>query len=112
MRVFEWPQAPRIGGGENESGFGWDWIYRGKRSALRLCEECCDEATSSREGQPQSGDGAVAGDVNQIGAKSGCETAENRGCQAVGEREAGGSHFDGHDFREEHDHGAVVAAVV
>src|SRR5258705_4150893 len=95
----------------NGSGFGWDRIYRGKRRTLRLSEERRNEAAGSREGEPQSRDRAIAGDVNQVGAEGGREAAKDRGCQAVGERKAGGSHFHGHDFGKEHNHGAVVAAV-
>src|SRR5258706_762117 len=93
-------QGPRLGAfvARNESGFGWDWICRGKRRTLRLCEERRNKAAGSREGKPQSRDRAIAGDVNQVGAEGRRESAKDRGCQAVGEREAGGSHFDGHDF--------------
>src|SRR5258708_13665193 len=53
----------------------------------------------------------IGGDVNEVGAGGGREAAKDRGCQAIGKREAGGSHFHGHDFGKEHNHGAVVAAV-
>src|SRR5258708_40187733 len=77
----------------NGSGFGWDWICRGKRRALRLCEERRDEAAGSREGEPQSRDRAIAGDVNKEGAEGGREAAKDRGCTREGERKAGGSPF-------------------
>ena len=79
---------PWASAANDESGFGWDWIRYGKRGALRLCEQRGHEATRGREGQPQAGDRAIAGDVNQVGAERGREAAEDGGCQAVGQGEA------------------------
>src|SRR6266481_1691115 len=94
-----------------KSGFCGDGIDSRYGRALRPGEEGCQEAASGCEGQPESRKGSIAGDVNQVGAESGRETTKGGCGQAVGEGEAGSAHVDGHDFGEEDDHGAVIAAV-
>ena len=59
------------------------------------------EAAGGGEHQPQAGDRAVAGDLDQIGADGRREAAEHRGREAVGEREARRAHTHRHDLGEE-----------
>src|SRR5215469_15256871 len=74
-------------------------------------EEGGNQPASCGERQPYSGNRTVAGNVNQISAKRGRESAEDGGGQAVGQSEAGSTHIHGHNLGEEDDHRAVVAPV-
>jgi len=49
--------------------------------------------------------------VDQVSTDGGSEASEYGGSHAVGEGEPGCSHICRHDFRQEHYHGAVVAAI-
>jgi len=50
-----------------------------KRSSLWLREESGEEAAGCCEGEPEAGDGTVAGDVDQVGAEGGSKAAKNGG---------------------------------
>src|SRR6266851_522143 len=78
---------------------------------LRSGERRCDKSAGGGKGQPQPRNSAIPGEMNQIGADSWRKSAEDGGGQTIGERETRGTNVDGHDLRQEYDHGAVVAAV-
>src|SRR5208337_867054 len=93
------------------SGFGGLWLTGCKRGVLRLGKQRGQQAASCRQAQPQAGDGTIAGDVDQVSAQRVCETAKDRGRQAVNEGKAGGAHVNGHNFREINNHRAVLTAI-
>src|ERR1700747_1183825 len=84
VTAFKVPGLP-ISPAAKRSGFDRGGSYRCDNRALGLCKQCSKQAAGSRERQPQSGDGSIAGDVNQVGAESGRETTECSCRQAVGE---------------------------
>src|SRR5882762_1415946 len=82
-----------------------------QRSELRSGQKGGHQTACGGERQPQPRHRSIPGDMDQIGADCRSKAAKDRGGKAIGNRETRGPYTDRHDFREENDHGAVVAAV-
>ena len=78
---------------------------------LRRERERGRQSADGGERQPKARNGAIAGDVDQVGADGRRKSAEDGGGKAVGQREAGGAHFNRHNLRQENRHRSVVSGV-
>ena len=81
------------------------------RAPAPIDDERRRQPARRRETHPQARRTLVARDVNEPGGDGGCESTEECGRQAVGERESGRAHVRRHHLGERHDHRPVVARV-